>query len=44
VEQKLSASLCEGQIAKFIEDDEVEAREIIGEPSLPARPSFGSSG
>ena len=41
MEQKLSASLGERQIAEFIEDDEVEAREIIGEASLAAGPSFG---
>src|SRR6516164_5852415 len=41
MEQKLSASLGERQIAEFIEDDEVEAREIIGEARLAARPSFG---
>jgi hypothetical protein len=41
VEQKLSASLSERQIAKLIEDDEVEAGEIIGEATLAARPSFG---
>jgi hypothetical protein len=27
VEQQLPAGLCEGQIAKFVEDDEVEAGE-----------------
>jgi hypothetical protein len=32
VEQKLSTGLREGEIAKLVEDDEVEAREIIGEP------------
>src|SRR6516164_4618665 len=41
MEQKLSASLGERQIAEFIEDDEVEAREIIGEARLATRPSFG---
>ena len=41
VEQKLPASLRERQIAEFIKDDEVEPGEIIGEPSLPAGPSFG---
>src|ERR1700712_3596385 len=41
VEQKLPASLREWQVAEFIEDDEVETREVIGEPTLPARPSFG---
>src|SRR6516225_7728888 len=41
MEQKLSASLGERQIAEFIEDDEVGAREIIGEARLATRPSFG---
>ena len=36
MEQKLSASLSERQIAKLIEDDEVEAGDIIGEATLPA--------
>jgi len=31
----------EGQIAEFVEDDEVEAREVIGEPSLAAGARFG---
>ena len=34
VEQELSAGLGEGQITKFIEDDEVHAGQMIGEPSL----------
>lgn len=29
VEEQLSSGLCEGQIAKFVEDDEVHACEII---------------
>ena len=41
VEQELSAGLREGEIAEFVENDEVEAREIIGEPSLAARPALG---
>ena len=36
VEQQLAAGLGERQIAQLVEDDEVEAREIIGKPSLPA--------
>ena len=36
VEQELAAGLGEGQIAEFVEDDEVEAGEIIGEPPLPS--------
>jgi hypothetical protein len=37
LEQQLAARLDEGQITEFVEDDEVEAGEIIGKPS-------GSSG
>ena len=37
VEQELSAGLREGEIAKLVEDDEVEAREIVGQPPLTAR-------
>jgi hypothetical protein len=36
MEQQLPAGLGEGQIAQFVEDDEVEANEIIGQPSLTA--------
>ena len=41
MEQQLTAGLGEGEIAEFIEDDEVKAREIIGEPSLAASAAFG---
>ena len=34
VEQQLSSGLGEGQIAELVEDDEVEARQIIGERGL----------
>ena len=34
VEQQLSAGLREGQIAELVEDDEVDAGEKVGEPSL----------
>ena len=34
MEQQLTAGLGEGEITEFVEDHEVEAREIIGEPSL----------
>ncbi len=37
VEQKLPAGLREGEIAKLVEDDEVEAREIVGQPPRTAR-------
>ena len=36
IEQQLPAGLGEGQIAQFVEDGEVEAGEIIGQPSLTA--------
>jgi hypothetical protein len=41
VEQQLPASLGEGQIAEFVEDDEVQTGEIIGEPSLASRSPLG---
>ena len=41
VEQELAAGLGEGQIAEFIEDDEVHAGEMIGEPTLPSVASLG---
>ena len=41
VEQELAAGLGERQIAEFVEDHEVEAREIIGEPSLATRTVLG---
>jgi hypothetical protein len=40
MEQQLPAGLGEGQIAQFVEDDEVEANEIIGQPSLAAGPGL----
>ena len=41
VEQQLAAGLREGQIAKFVEDDEVEARHVIRQPSLLAATGLG---
>src|SRR5580704_3690241 len=41
MEQQLTAGLGEGEIAEFIEDDKVKAREIIGEPSLASGAAFG---
>ncbi len=41
MEQQLPAGLSERQIAEFVEDHEVHAREIIGEPSLAAGAGFG---
>jgi len=40
MEEQLAASLSERQIAEFVEDDEVEPGQIIGEPSLPASAGF----
>src|SRR5271155_2796899 len=34
VEEKLAAGLGEGEIAEFVEDDEVEAGEIVGDAAL----------
>jgi hypothetical protein len=33
VEQELAAGLGEGQIAEFVEDDEVHAGQMFGEPT-----------
>jgi len=41
VEQQLSAGLGERQIGQFVEDDEVETREIVGEASLAAGAGLG---
>jgi len=41
VEQQLPAGLGEGQIAEFVEHDEVQTSEIIGKPSLATRSPFG---
>jgi len=41
MEEELAAGLGEGQIAEFIEDDEVHAGEVIGEPALAAVAGFG---
>src|SRR3954453_21379194 len=35
------AGLSEGQIAKFVEDDEVHAGEVVGEPALAAGAGLG---
>ena len=44
VEQQLAAGLGERQIAEFVEDDEVQARELARRagPGLPARASSSS--
>lgn len=36
MEQELTAGLGEGKVAEFVEDDEVEAGEIVGKPPLPS--------
>src|SRR5579872_4442035 len=41
MEEELTAGLGEGQIAEFVEDDEVEAGEIVGDSSLASSPAFG---
>lgn len=37
----MPSGLCEGQIAKLVEDDEVHAGEIIGHAALAAGAGFG---
>ena len=41
MEQKLAASLGEGQITEFVENDEVRAGKIIGEPALASSSGLG---
>jgi hypothetical protein len=41
VEQQLAAGLGEGQIAEFVENDEVHAREIVGHATLAAGAGLG---
>src|SRR3954452_24646336 len=41
MEQELPAGLSEGQIAEFVEDDEVHAGEVVGEPALAAGAGLG---
>ena len=41
MEQQLPARLSEGQIAEFVEDDEVHAREIIGDAPLASGAGLG---
>src|SRR5258708_1004826 len=40
MKEQLSAGLSEGEIAEFVEHDEVEAGQVIGEPPLPAGAGF----
>src|ERR1700704_1020326 len=41
MEQEWPAGLSEGQIAKFVEDDEVHAGQVVGEPALAAGAGLG---
>jgi hypothetical protein len=41
MEQELAAGLGEGQIAELVEDDEVEAGEMIGDAALAAGAGLG---
>ena len=41
VEEQLTTGLGEGQIAEFVENDEVETREVIGDAALTAGAGFG---
>jgi hypothetical protein len=41
MEQQLAAGLGEREIAEFIEDDDVEASERVGDASLASGSSFG---
>src|SRR5262249_21600149 len=41
MEPELAAGLGEGQIAEFVEDDEVDAGEMIGEATLPTVAGLG---
>jgi hypothetical protein len=41
MEQELPAGLSEGEITEFVEDDEVHARQLISEPTLPSVAGLG---
>ena len=41
MEQQLAAGLGQGQIAEFVENEEVEPGEAIGDPALPPGARFG---
>ena len=41
VEQELSARLGEGKIAQLVENDEIHAGQMLGEPALPSVASLG---
>ena len=40
MKEQLAAGLSEGKVAEFVENDEVHAREIFGEPPLPVGAGF----
>jgi hypothetical protein len=40
MEEKLTAGLCEGQIVELVEDDEVEAGEIVSDASQTSGSAF----
>ena len=40
MKEQLTTGLSEGQVAEFVENNEVHAREIFGEPPLTAGASF----
>jgi hypothetical protein len=40
MKEQLATGLSKGQVAEFVENDEVHAREIFGEPPLPAGAGF----
>jgi hypothetical protein len=41
VEEQLAAGLGEGQVAEFVKNDEVEAREMVGEAALATGAGLG---
>ena len=41
MEEQLTAGLGEGEISEFVEDDEVEPGEMIGDAARPAGSSLG---
>jgi len=41
MKEQVAAGLSEGQVAEFVENDEVHAGEIFGEPPLSAGAGFG---
>jgi hypothetical protein len=41
MEQQLAARLSEGEITQFVQDNEVEAGEVVSDASLSAGSTFG---